>query len=491
MAAPSALTLALERLCDLWFVAFGGWTLLAVASYFLGGSFVTLIACALAAGALSTAWAIYRRAEHRGGGSYYPTHEHVLLAIFALLAVVLTLCLNRPDDDDRFYLGLSLLVLDHPDTAVRNIPAPRAFQTGFALTSYELLKSAVTYLTGIPILYAYYLLIPAVFSVLVVLVHWRLLRLLVGPQWTIALGFVFIVMLSWADAHRTHANFGFVRLFQGKACFVSIVVPALIFYFLKFHQTGERWYAVVLFFALAAGIGLTPSGIVIGMLTVGMLLLANADRIVTSVRGLLVWGAVLLVPLAAGLLMIFYFQHASRGASVALAVRDRVTNYDTLMFVLGPGFRGWFALVCFAVSPWIVADRAIRRMYARFVILCLILVLIPWTSEVISAFTSTTAAWRWLWMIPFPAAMGVVVGGLWGFRPRPPMRPGGAMAAVVLSLAYVLCNDRRVVGEWNQTRWTRPDFKLTDPTQIYILYYDETARIHDGYLHLDRSGQRF
>ena len=63
--------------------------------------------------------------------------------------------------------------------------------------------------------------------------------------------------------------------------------------------------------------------------------------------------------------------------------------------------------------------------------------------------------------------------------------------AVVLSLAYVLCNDRRVVGEWNQTRWTRPDFKLTDPTQIYILYYDETARIHDGYLHLDRSGQRF
>jgi hypothetical protein len=63
----------------------------------------------------------------------------------------------------------------------------------------------------------------------VLTVIYRLLRELVPQGWIIGLLFFFVVMLAWGDVHRSLANFGFVRLFQGKAVFVSAVVPALFY----------------------------------------------------------------------------------------------------------------------------------------------------------------------------------------------------------------------------------------------------------------------
>lgn len=491
--SPSALSLAVERLCDLLFISFGAWSLLAPVFYFLGGSFHSLVVCALilcVASLIYAAFILLHTAERRLI-DYRPTKEHVVLALFASLAVILTLCLNRPDADDRFYLGLSLLVLDYPDTPIRQIPVPRAFHTGYALTSHALLNSAVSYLTTIPILYVYYLIIPALLSVFVVLVHWRLLRLLICEQWLVGLAFFFIVMLSWGDAHRTHANFGFVRLFQGKAALVSLVVPALIFYFLKYHQTADRKYALLLFCALIAGIGFTPTGIVVGLLTLLALLAANVRRAAASARDLLVWSAILLLPAVAGLLIIYYFQHAGSPASVPLEVRQSDTNYDTLLFVLGPSLRGLFALACFAISPLCIENPVVKGVYTRFVIVCMILILLPWTSEVIGRLTYTTASWRWLWMIPFPAAMAIVVGRASAIRASFTRLPVGYLLVLAVSLGYVLCPNPLVLSAANGTTFTRPQFKLEDPHSIYLLYYDETAQIRDGYIYVEKSGKRF
>jgi hypothetical protein len=48
-----------------------------------------------------------------------------------------------------------------------------------------------------------------------------------------------------------------------------------------------------------------------------------------------------------------------------------------------------------------------------------------------------------------------------------------------------------VLADSNHTRLTLPAFKLADPNKIHLLYYGETARIRDGYIHLERSGKRF
>ncbi|MGH7896731.1 MAG: DUF6077 domain-containing protein [Candidatus Binatia bacterium] len=475
-----------QAFCDAFFLCFAAWTLLANACYFLGGSFKLLAFSGPVVCLSIVAVMVYdlRRTPRSAAEGNSATKERSFVLLFIVISIALTLCLNRPDADDQYYLGLSILALDHPELPIREIPAGRGFRTGYALTSHELLKSAVTYLTHVPILHAYYLVVPAFLSIFVALIHWRLLRLLIGERWIIGFWFFLVVMLAWGDVHRTHANFGFVRLFQGKAALVSIIVPALIFYFLKYCETREAKYLVLVFSALIAGIGFSPTGIVIGLLTSVALIVANAERIATNFRDVAIWISILLLPLIAGLLMMLYFRHASRGVWTAAGLAQTTTNYDMFVFVMGAGFRGVFALVCFAVSPLLVENRAVRRPYARFVIACLILLFIPWSSQVIAQSTFMTASWRWLWMIPFPAAMAVVVGGASRIR-------RGLLVVAVLFLGYVVSPDPYVISEENHTRLAMPDFKLDDPNRIFLFYYGKTAEIRDGRVSFAESSRRF
>ena len=97
----------------------------------------------------------------------------------------------------------------------------------------------VSYITGLPLLDSYYLLVPALMSALTVIVTYRLLRKLVPEGWIIGMLFFFVVMLAWGDVHRTLANFGFVRMFQGKSVLVSAVVPALFLYFFLLRDRDQ------------------------------------------------------------------------------------------------------------------------------------------------------------------------------------------------------------------------------------------------------------
>ena len=41
--------------------------------------------------------------------------------------------------------------------------------------------------------------------------------------------FLTAIMLTWGEVHRTFANFGLARIFQGKALLVTLFTPALFF----------------------------------------------------------------------------------------------------------------------------------------------------------------------------------------------------------------------------------------------------------------------
>jgi hypothetical protein len=189
--------------------------------------------------------------------------------------------------------------------------------------------------------------------VFVVLVHWRLLRLLIGEQWLVGLAF-FLHCHAQLGGRTPHAmpTSAFVRLFQGKAALVSLVVPALIFYFLKYHQTADRKYALLLFFALIAGIGFTPTGIVVGLLTLLALLAANVRRAAASARKLLVWSAILSPPRGGRTTDHLLFPACGQpGERSVGGPAKRHELWTHCYFVLGPGLRGLFALACFAISP--------------------------------------------------------------------------------------------------------------------------------------------
>jgi len=207
----------LSLTCDMFFVTFGCWTFVGSFSYFTGFSFVSMIILSLVVIGICN-FLLISGVSKQDVWHKITKRELAFLCFFICLSIVLTLSLHRPDADDQRYLGLSILLLDYPNISLNAIPS---FTPSRAFSSYQFLKSAFSLMTGVPILYSYYLIIPGIFAAFVVLIHWKLLRLLINKGWIVGLAFLFVIMLSWGDIHRTHANFGFVRLFQGKACFVG------------------------------------------------------------------------------------------------------------------------------------------------------------------------------------------------------------------------------------------------------------------------------
>lgn len=471
---------------DLFFLSFGYWTLLVIFAYFIGMSFSNLALfgiLTIPAICFAFTWYFYRSEE-------WPVvnrKEIIWLCLFVSVAIIMTLCLNRPDADDQRYLGMSILALDYAKTPIKMI-----HNFGYYFKSHEFMIAALTYYTGIPVLTSYYLVIPAFLSIFVILIHYKLLTLLVQDTWIIGIFFFFIVMLAWGDVHRTYANFGFVRLFQGKAGLVSIIVPAIIYYFFQFINTSKNRYLLLLLMAIVSGVGFTATGIIVGLLLLVVLILASIGT-GKSLKHLALIASLLVVPVSLGLIMRFYFGVDRPGVVTARGFQEHTTNIEMIKFVFGNGYRGWFALICFIVSPLLVSDTNIKTYYRNFVLICLILLLFPWTSELIAWSTYPTASWRWLWIMPIPMSMCLVIGKISTLRLniKKTNTPIGYCCVTFLSLLFIFSSNRLVLSEKNNAFWGWPSWKIEDTRRIWLRGYKRFGVIKGQYIYIKKSNKMF
>jgi hypothetical protein len=414
--------------------------------------------------------------------------ELYFVGFFIALSVVLTLCLNRPDADDQYYLNSAIEYLaknTHPISESKYVHQRRA-----ALAAYESLRANVSSLFNIPILISYYLLVPAIISIFVATIHIKLLQLTIRDDWVYGMLFFFIVMLVWGDIHRTHANFGLVRLFQGKAVFVSLIIPAIIYYYFKYFQTEKRKYMLLLSACIVAGVGFTPTALVVEPLLLLVLYISGIFSFKKSDKSYYVtlFSAVFMLILL-GLLFKQYFNISNATVHTPRGTVEHTTNLEMITYVVGSGFRGWFALFCFIISPFFIRNTSIRKVYFNFTIICCLLMAIPWTSEFIAKNTYKTASWRWLWMIPLPFAMSVVMGSI-------PRKLSGRMFNIpigfyvyfIICLIFVLSSKRYVLSEENYTTFSLPKPKI-ESNQMWLRNYGEYGLIEGNRICVESLNQ--
>ena len=412
--------------------------------------------------------------------------ERMLLALFVLAGIALTLTLHRPDGDDQHMLSWAFSLVSNPDEAVKAIPGYGSEDRGIA--AYDPLRAAFAHVTGTPLLFWYYLVVPAIVGGLAVIANWGVLRELVGRYWPVGMAFFFVVMLAWGDAHRTHANFGFVRFFQGKSGLVSFIVPALLYYFFRYYQSEEkRYYLVMLLLALIAGIGFSRGGVIIGPLVIGLLGLVSLKK--SQAKNIAWLGAflgLLALPLA-------WFLQDYFGSGVVYTPRGVVkstTNREMWGFIAGDGFRAYFMLLATAFSVYAVTNTALCALYRRYIIAFFIMLAIPSFSELLGKHVYYSLSWRWLWMIPFPVLVSVAVAG--GFRVVRTYigKAGAALAFLTVSVVFVAATPRLVVSTENYTKVGWPRFKL-EGDSIFLLHQKKNAYVKDGRLFLDGEAEGY
>ncbi|OEU68828.1 MAG: hypothetical protein BA863_04975 [Desulfovibrio sp. S3730MH75] len=478
----------IDLIFDLFIVCYGVFTLNVVLCYLIGLSFLgTVWVSALVvpvAGLLF--FRVFSPFESNGR---LKGKECVYLSFFLVSAVTFTLCMNRPDPDDAGYLSQAILVLDQLHVPLKELPSN--FSQGVSLSCYEYFRSLFTLVTGVPILTSYYLVIPSLIAFFAVLAQWKLLRLLISNKWVVGMFFYILVMLAWGDVHRTHANFGFVRLFQGKAGFVTLIVPALFFYFFKYVQTFKFKYGLLVFFTIVAGVGFTPSGIIVGPLLLLLLGFACLNRLWARKKSFLVVILICTVPIGLGVFLKLYWGDSAALVHTQHGIRAHTTNIEMLKFVVGSSYRGFFALYCFAVSPLLLSCKLLKKEWRNFVLICLLLLGIPWTSEVIAHATYSTASWRWLWIIPFPTTMAIFMAELPDLFSRDNEKVAGRFLFIVLTIIYVASSTRWVISSENYTRLTWPAYKMSKPDQIFLRSYGEIGLVKDGYILIPSTGKMF
>lgn len=369
------------------------------------------------------------------------------LAALALLCVVATLCSHRPDADDGFYLDLAVAAADAPRAALlagdtlHRVPGVPLALPVYRVHSLELLQAALARIGGLPVLDVAHLALPAFAALLLPFAYARLLRPLTPRAWPWALGVATGFLLFSATASHGWANFGIVRLHQGKAMLLSLALPLTVAYAIEFARAGGGVRFAKLAAVQIGAVGLSASGLWLAPAVAAPALLAGLpDRRSGPVVRRLFLG-LLASAYVLGLAM------ALRGATAAAFRNAAVPSPElemgsvqlatqALRAVLGPGLPGLLALFV-TLGAWSFASNALARRLCAFSSLATLVLWNPLAAQSLAAWlTSAPTYWRVLWLLPLPALFAVVLTAPLEAAGGPLKRPVRA-AAVVATAALV------------------------------------------------------
>ncbi|MGQ0764743.1 MAG: DUF6077 domain-containing protein [Gemmatimonadota bacterium] len=358
--------------------------------------------------------------------------ETVVLFGLCLIAMILTAGVNRPDPDDAYFLNAAVAAMEFPAVTPQEFDAmhrdglPPVEQMLHLPETYSLLVALLAFLFRTSAETMYYVVLPPLWAALGTLVTWATLRYLLparAASWG-AGAFVFL-MFFWGDGHRTFGNFGFVRIFQGKAIYVTVFLPLLVLLALRFRDRPDWRSWSLLALAQCAAAGLTVNGVVVAPLAAGLALVA-LPRIDRDWLRVTAAGVAASLPLIV-LTVLLAFRMAPWLGATDLA--PAMLGYGTLGSTRVPLIL--FALMIIPLLAMLARARHTGWL-AWYVWLVVLVMFMPATSEIAAMVLGPVYSWRLLWAVPIPLllslAVALSISGATGRSGKP------AMAVIVVWL---------------------------------------------------------
>jgi hypothetical protein len=287
--------------------------------------------------------------------------------------------------------------------------------------SFELANAAVSFLGGLPTIGVFHFGAAALGAFLVPIAHARLFRLLTPRHWLAAVVTLAVVLVAAGETHRWYGNFGFVRIWQGKAIQLFVFTPLVYAYAMEFalRPTLARWGLLAA--AQIAALGSSSAALWAAPAAAAIALCSALPPTRRGLRrfaiGLLASGYVL----GAGWLAKGWMQAdaASQQSAVsqqqsqerelrALALDPPGVRLEqALGLVLGEGRLRRVAIACVLIA-WAASGGALARRFALVAPLAVAWVLLhPAASSWVAANVTGESFWRGLWALPVPILMAL------------------------------------------------------------------------------------
>ena len=317
--------------------------------------------------------------------------QRLILLALCLAAGLLTAGANVPNADDAAYVNSAVAGTRATDTLHKG-GLPPVIQALHGLQVYEPAVGALARMTGISVHTWYWALLPPFWATLTVLSHWWAFRYFLIPRDALSATAVLVLLLAtWGGSPQAYGNFGFVRLFQGKAIYLCVVLPQLPLAAFKYRDAPSVPSWLLLMGLQLTALGLTVNALVVAPIAVGLALVASSSRIRPFVLGLASslpllavggwWYATWLAP----------YRSALGGDPVWWNPARVLGDWRTLL-VIG-------ALV---VLPWLVRGRSSGRRLAWYVGLTMTLIVLPPVRMLATTVFGDVYSWRLFWAVPIP-----------------------------------------------------------------------------------------
>jgi hypothetical protein len=414
----------------------------ALVAAFLAGAFPDipwpLIWAPLFAAVAAAAIGLYLRpdialAERAGGLA-----ADIFAATVAFGFAAMSLFIVRQSADDAFYVNRAMATaqLDRiptEDVLITYEQVPPTSGAGIPVDTFSALQGALGRFLDLHGASVAYYLSPPFFTFLATWALWRLQRAW-APRAALAcfaLGCVY--WLFSAQYNLTAGTFFLSRMWQGKVVFVSWVIPTIYLLLSRWLDRRDALTAVLVLCAAVASIGMTGSATFAAPLvfSVGFLaLLIRRD-----------WRGLPLVVAAAAIPFLVGYGTTLRYPLVEALTEGEIATPTYVFFQrFGPGFVAAIGVVALATAPWLAQTGAAARLTAAIAALTVFLVapgVIPAISELVGL---TGSLRRTLWVVPFPALVGLLAAipiARLRFRvPRAALAPGLIAAALLIALGH-------------------------------------------------------
>jgi hypothetical protein len=330
-------------------------------------------------------------------------NEYAVVLGFCIGAVLLTLAVSRSDMDDAFYVAVAAFSSGHPDEPLLAFDPmhverswPLIFPS-YRFATFELFGGALAHLSGISSMDAMYRILPPFWAVITVLCIFLYAQELMPRRWLLLGTITILFTVILGEAHRAPANFTFVRMFQGKAVYLSAIMPA-IFYLTARYLSPKGTSADVFLLGCAqiTAIGLSNFAMLAApMAGVGALL--SNYTLFNQQSKKKIW--CVLVTLSVSLPYLLSVMFSSQGV-------PSLSHFETeLPSTVWKSVLGWrqhyLVAVLLLVGPIMAGDSLLRRRLAVPMLLLFAIYLNPWLSPLISRFITTPPVyWRVMWSFP-------------------------------------------------------------------------------------------
>jgi hypothetical protein len=340
---------------------------------------------------------------------------------------------HRVDIDDAFYVNLAAAAADAPgapllagDTlhGVEGLPLHLPV---YRLHSYETWNAALAWLAGIPAIACFHFVSAALGAALVPLALARLCRWIAPDRWLWLVAVCLFVLLAVGDVHRWYGNFAFVRMWQGKALLLFVLLPLVQAYAIEFSLRPRIGPWLRLAAAQVAALGLSSSAL---WAAPAAALVAASAALPLSRRGVARLALVALSSaylVGAGLVArgwiaedpsVRFVAHTTpemdvvrelRGVPEERAHAPGVQLDLSLALVAGDG-RLRTAVLLSLVAAWALVPSGIGLRFALVAPLAVLVALLdPYTTEWVSANVTGASSWRIFWLLPVPLLMAVML----------------------------------------------------------------------------------